>query len=498
MGGALSRMTIPGALPRDHATRRTVQKSAALEIRAEMADAGPFSIAEWAAQATPAPKLEPKDDPPASKVELIDLTDDVDSPRRDGSIATEGGRVDDGATTQARVGAAAAAPSTAGETSAATPAPIETPSVDAALADLVKFAKLYAPRGRVPDQNSERFASARRAASRADKVRRPTPVSGDAWGAKLPVMNPADGVVVPGAFEGERFRPGQTPVVTAVFTAATKPRGVLSAYDVVAIEGASPLGIEPGHETDGEDDVSDRHRTAINPLANGVDLRDARCSHRQLCALAAESVSTRSHPSDPAGTIGEPLPERARAMIPLVRAMLPGNAMTDASILTARASDDHRRQAQVVARMEKRTGTGAFAKEKDRKGGIRDGRRSVRGGRGRGGRGRGRGRPRMALAGDDAGDGGTDRKRRRAGDDAGGVGVAGGGMGGGGDEDGAVAVVDLTLSDGENGDAEDDDGEEDELGDEDEDEDEDDDDFIDDEEDEGDFDDGGDEDDDDF
>ena len=128
-----------------------------------------------------APNLEPKDDPPASKVELIDLTDDVDSPRRDGSIATEGGRVDDGATTQARVGAAAAAPSTAGETSAATPAPIETPSVDAALADLVKFAKLSAPRGRVPDQNSERVASARRAASRG--VRHPTPVSGDARGA---------------------------------------------------------------------------------------------------------------------------------------------------------------------------------------------------------------------------------------------------------------------------------------------------------------------------
>ena len=429
-------MTIPGALPRDHATRRTVQKSAALEIRAEMADAGPFSIAEWAAQATPAPKLEPKDDPPASKVELIDLTDDVDSPRRDGSNATtEGGRVDDGATTQARVGAAAAAPSTAGETSAATPAPIETPSVDAALADLVKFAKLYAPRGRVPDQNSERFASARRAASRADKVRHPTPVSGDAWGAKLPVMNPADGVVVPGAFEGERFRPGQTPVVTAVFTAATKPRGVLSAYDVVAIEGASPLGIEPGHETDGEDDVSDRHRTAINPLANGVDLRDARCSHRQLCALAAESVSTRSHLADPAGTIGEPLPERARAMIPLVRAMLPGNAMTDASILTARASDDHRRQAQVVARMEKRTGTGAFAKEKDRKGGIRDGRRSVREVRGRGGRGRGRGRPRMAPAGMTRATGGRigsggARGMTREGS------AAGGGMGGGADEDG--------------------------------------------------------------
>lgn len=477
-----------------HDEAKQFKKSAALEIRAEMADAGPFSIAEWAAQATPAPKLEPKDNAPASKVELIDLTDDVDSPRRDGSIATEGGRVDDGATTQARVGAAAAAPSTAGETSAATPAPIETPTVDAALAHLVEFAKLYAPRGRVPDQNSERFASARRAASRADKVRRPTPVSGDAWGAKLPVMNPADGVVVPGAFEGERFRPGQTPVVTAVFTAATKPRGVLSAYDVVAIEGASPLGVEPAHETDGEDDVSDRHRTAINPLANGVDLRDARCSHRQLCALAAESVSTRSHPSDPARTFGEPLPERARAMIPLVRAMLPGNAMTDASILTARASDDHRRQAQVVARMEKRSGTGAFAKEKDRKGGIRDGRRSVRGGRGRGGRGRGRGRPRMALAGDDAGYGRTDRKRRRAGDDAGGVGVAGGGMRGGGDEDGAVAVVDLTLSDGEDGDAEDDDGEEDELGDEDGDGD--DDDFIDDEEDEGDFDDGGDDDDD--
>ena len=492
---------IPGASRGITRRRRNSSKSAALEIRAVMEDGGPFCIAEWAAQATPAPKVEPKDDAPASKVELIDLTDDVDSPRRDGSIATEGGRVDDGATTQARVGAAAAAPSTAGETSAATPAAIETPSVDAALADLVKFAKLYAPRGRVPDQNSERFASARRAASRADKVRHPTPVSGDAWGAKLPVMNPADGVVVPGAFEGERFRPGQTPVVTAVFTAATKPRGVLSAYDVVAIEGASPLGIEPGHETDGEDDVSDRHRTAINPLANGVDLRDARCSHRQLCALAAESVSTRlsTHPTPASPTaFGGPLPERPRAMIPLVRAMLPGDATTDASILTARASDDHRRQAQVVARMEKRTGTGAFAKEKDRKGGIRDGRRSVRGGRGRGGRGRGRGRPRMALAGDDAGDGGTDRKRRRAGDDAGGVGVAGGGMGGGGDEDGAVAIVDLTLSDGENGDAEDDDGEEDELGDEDEDEDDDDDDFIDDEEDEGDFDDGGDEDDDDF
>ena len=480
-------MTIPGALPRDHATRRTVQKSAALEIRAEMADAGPFSIAEWAAQATPAPKLEPKDDPPASKVELIDLTDDVDSPRRDGSNATtEGGRVDDGATTDGLRRVAAAAPSTAGETSAATPAPIETPSVDAALADLVKFAKLYAPRGRVPDQNSERFASARRAASRADKVRRPTPVSGDAWGAKLPVMNPADGVVVPGAFEGERFRPGQTPVVTAVFTAATKPRGVLSAYDVVAIEGASPLGIEPGHETDGEDDVSDRHRTAINPLANGVDLRDARCSHRQLCALAAESVSTRlsTHPTPASPTaFGGPLPERPRAMIPLVRAMLPGDATTDASILTARASDDHRRQAQVTARMEKRFGTGAFTKDAR-------GRVTIRGGRGRGGRGRGRGRLRMAPVGDVAEGGGRDRKRRRE--------TAAGGVGGGGEGDDAELipnpVVDLTLSDGEDEDAEDDDGDGDELGDEDEDED----DFIDDEDDdeenEGDFDDGDDDD----
>ena len=54
-----------------------------------MEDGGPFSIAEWAAQATPAPKVEPKDDAPASKVELIDLTDDVDSPRRDGSTTTE-------------------------------------------------------------------------------------------------------------------------------------------------------------------------------------------------------------------------------------------------------------------------------------------------------------------------------------------------------------------------------------------------------------------------
>ena len=496
MGGALSRMTIPGALPRDHATRRTVQKSAALEIRAEMADAGPFSIAEWAAQATPAPKLEPKDDPPASKVELIDLTDDVDSPRRDGSNATtEGGRVDDGATTDGLRRVAAAAPSTAGETSAATPAPIETPPpVDAALADLVKFAKLYAPRARVPDPNSERFASARRAASRADKVRHPTPVSGDAWGAKLPVTNPADGVVVPGAFDGKAFAPGQTPVVTAVFTAATKPRGVLGAYDVVAIEGVSPrAGFEPGHETDGEDDVStDRHRTAINPLANGVDLRDSRCSHRQLCALAAESVSTRlsTHPTPASPTaFGGPLPERPRAMIPLVRAMLPGDATTDASILTARASDDHRRQAQVAARIKKRFGTGAFTKDAR-------GRVTIRGGRGRGGRGRGRGRLRMAPVGDVAEGGGRDRKRRRE--------TAAGGVGGGGEGDDAELipnpVVDLTLSDGEDEDAEDDDGEEDELGDEDEDEDEDDDDddFIDDEEDEGDFDDGGDEDDDDF
>ena len=91
---------IPGCLPRDHTTTPKQFKSAALEIRAVMEDGGPFSIAEWAAQATPAPKVEPKDDAPASKVELIDLTDDVDSPRRDGSNATtEGGRVDDGATT---------------------------------------------------------------------------------------------------------------------------------------------------------------------------------------------------------------------------------------------------------------------------------------------------------------------------------------------------------------------------------------------------------------
>lgn len=481
---------IPGASRGITVRRRNSSKSAALEIRAVMEDGGPFSIAEWAAQATPAPKVEPKDDAPASKVELIDLTDDVDSPRRDGSNATtEGGRVDDGATTDGLRRVAAAAPSTAGETSAATPAPIETPPpVDAALADLVKFAKLYAPRARVPDPNSERFASARRAASRADKVRHPTPVSGDAWGAKLPVTNPADGVVVPGAFDGKAFAPGQTPVVTAVFTAATKPRGVLGAYDVVAIEGVSPrAGFEPGHETDGEDDVStDRHRTAINPLANGVDLRDSRCSHRQLCALAAESVSTRlsTHPTPASPTaFGGPLPERPRAMIPLVRAMLPGDATTDASILTARASDDHRRQAQVTARMEKRFGTGAFTKDAR-------GRVTIRGGRGRGGRGRGRGRLRMAPVGDVAEGGGRDRKRRRE--------TAAGGVGGGGEGDDAELipnpVVDLTLSDGEDEDAEDDDGDGDELGDEDEDED----DFIDDEDDdeenEGDFDDGDDDD----
>ena len=454
-----------------------------------MADGGPFSIAEWAAKATPAPKLEPKDDAPASKVEFIDLTDDADSPRRDGSTTTEGGRVDDGPPPRARVGAAAA-PSTAGETSTAPPAPIETPPVDAALADLVKFAKLYAPRGRVPDPNSERFASARRAASRADKVRRPTPVSGDAWGAKLPVTNPADGVVVPGAFDGKAFLPGQTPVVTAVFTAATKPRGVLSAYDLVAIEGASNPGFEPAHETDGEDDVSEAiHRTVINPLANGVDLRDPRCSHRQLCALAAESVSsTRRY----LGTFGDtPLPERARAMIPLIAAMLPGDATTDASILTARASDDHRRQAQVTARMEKRFGTGAFAKDKPAIGS--DGRRGRRSDGRSNARGRGRGRPRRAQERGDVADGaGTDGKRRRVVDGIEGVsrGVRVGDVGG--EVDAAAVAVDLTLSDGEDEDAEDDDGEEDELGD----EDDDDDDFIDDEDDEGDFDDGDDEDDD--
>ena len=466
-------------------------KSAALEIRAEMADGGPFSIAEWAAQATPAPKLESKDDAPASKVELIDLTDDVDSPRRDGSTTTEGAmKVDDGAPTRG----AAAAPSTAEEASTAPPAPIETPPVDAALADLVKFAKLYAPRGRVPDPNSERFASARRTASRADKVRPPTPVSGDAWGAKLPVTNPADGVVVPGAFEGKAFLPGQTPVVTAVFTAATKPRGVLSSYDAVAVEGASTPGFEPGHETDGEDDASEAtHRTAINPLANGVDLRDPRCSHRQLCALAAESVSSTRRRRDTAVgafAMDPPLPERARAMIPLVAAMLPGDATTDASILTARASDDHRRQAQVTARMEKRAGTGAFAKDKPAIGS--DGRRGRRSDGRSNARGRGRGRARRVQErGDVADGGGTDgKRRRRAVDGIEGVseGVGGGDVGG--EVEAAAAAVDLTLSDGEDEDAEDDDGEEDELGDED------DDDFIDDEDDEGDFDDGDDEDDD--
>ena len=170
----------------------------------------------------------------------------------------------------------------------------------------------------------------------------------------------------PGRLRRESLRPGSDAGRHSCVHRRDETEGVLGAYDVVAIEGVSPRdGFEPGHETDGEDDVSDRHRTAINPLANGVDLRDSRCSHRQLCALAAESVSTRlsTHPTPASPTaFGGPLPERARAMIPLVRAMLPGDATTDASILTARASDDHRRQAQVTARMEKRFGTGAFAR----------------------------------------------------------------------------------------------------------------------------------------
>ena len=208
--------------------------------------------------------------------------------------------------------------------------------MDAALADLVKFAKLYAPRGRVPDPNSERFASARRAASRADKVRHPTPVSGDAWGAKLPVTNPADGVIVPGAFDGKAFAPGQTPVVTAVFTAATKPRGVLGAYDA-GHRGRVTAGFEPGHETDGGD-VSTDARTAINPSPTASTFETA--VSRRLCAplpsrCRRDRIPARHRPR-------RTLPERARAMIPLVRAMLLGR--DDGRVHPDGGSDDHRRQ----------------------------------------------------------------------------------------------------------------------------------------------------------
>ena len=108
-------------------------------------------------------------------------------------------------------------------------------------------------------------------------------------------------------------------------------------------------------------------------------------------------------------------------MIPLVRAMLPGDATTDASILTARASDDHRRQAQVTARMEKRFGTGAFAKEK--LAGMH-GRHPE--GDGAEGSGAGSGPTADGARGGCRGGRGADRKRRARRTAAGGVGGGGG------------------------------------------------------------------------
>lgn len=367
-----------------------------------------FSISKWAAQTFLAPKTEVKDEAP----EMIDLTGDVDSPGAGGSsrdVRSNGG---DGATTAGADAGANGwtkmmdvtssaivwtkteppgdAPSTAEEVKS------EVKSEAVADSDVEKYAKFYAPRGRVPNPNAERFASARRAAARVDKVRAPIPVSGDEWGAKLPVTNIQDGTVTPGTFEGAIFEPGRVPSFTGVTLGASKPRGVLSSYDQVLIE-----GLDPGMETDGEEAAETRFGAGnypqVNPLANKIDLRDGRHTHQSLCRLASESVPYGQTGSD---TV---LPEKARAMIPLVRAMLPGDATTDASILTARASDDYKRQDQLARRMEKRAGTGSFARTPGRGG---------RGGRGGGRGGRGRGRPRKVSL--DAVYG-AEQKRRRVG-----------------------------------------------------------------------------------
>ena len=183
-----------------------------------------FSISKWAAQTFLAPKTEVKDEAPASNAEMIDLTGDVDSPGAGGSsrdVRSNGG---DGATTAGADAGANGwtkmmdvtssaivwtkteppgdAPSTAEEVKS------EVKSEAVADSDVEKYAKFYAPRGRVPNPNAERFASARRAAARVDKVRAPIPVSGDEWGAKLPVTNIQDGTVTPGPFEGAIFEPG--------------------------------------------------------------------------------------------------------------------------------------------------------------------------------------------------------------------------------------------------------------------------------------------------
>ena len=99
-------------------------------------------------------------------------------------------------------------------------------------------------------------------------------------------MNPADGVVVPGAFGKDAFA-GQTPVVT-LFAAAAKP-GRLSAYDVVAIEARhrweSNRAARRTGRTTSRTDIEPR--STHSPTASTFETRGAR---RQLCALAAESV----------------------------------------------------------------------------------------------------------------------------------------------------------------------------------------------------------------
>ena len=461
--------------------RRNSSKSAALEIRAVMEDGGPFSIAEWAAQATPAPKVEPKDDP---RVEGR-----VDRPHRRRRLA-EARRVDrDGGRTGRRRG------DDAGRVGAARrPVDRGRDLRGDARADRDAFGgrrprrprqvrQAVRPRAR-PTQNSERFASARRAASRADKVRHPTPVSGDAWGAKLPVMNPADGVVVPGAFEGESLRPGSD----AGRDSCVHRRDETEGRPERVRRGGHRGRVTPGwFRTRARDGRGGRRLDRPTSNRDQPARQRRRPSRRAVLAPTAvrarrrvgvdEIASLRPGP----GTIGEPLPERARAMIPLVRAMLPGNAMTDASILTARASDDHRRQAQVVARMEKSNGNRRIRKgEGSQRGdpGVSpsegDGAEGAGGvvGAGRGWRSLGMSRATGGRIGSGGARGMTRREvASRAEGWAAGMRTA------------PSPSSTWRLSDGENGDAEDDDGDGDELGDEDEDEDDDDDDFIDDEED---------------
>ena len=247
-----------------------------------------FSISKWAAQTFLVPKIEVKDEAPASNAEMIDLTGDVDSPGAGGSsrdVRSNGG---DGATTAGADAGANGwtkmmdvtssaivwtkteppgdAPSTAEEVKS------EVKSEAVADSDVEKYAKFYAPRGRVPNPNAERFASARRAAARVDKVRAPIPVSGDEWGAKLPVTNIQDGTVTPGTFEGAIFEPGRVPSFTGVTLGASKPRGVLSSYDEVLIE-----GLDPGWRRTGR---KRRRRGSVR----AITLKSTRSPTKSTCA----------------------------------------------------------------------------------------------------------------------------------------------------------------------------------------------------------------------